>query len=41
MIPYDKREGKIWYNNDLVDWNDVKVHVLIVKLAQGYPSLGV
>jgi branched-chain amino acid aminotransferase len=28
MIPYDKREGKIWYNNDLVDWNDVKVHVL-------------
>jgi len=28
MIPYDKREGKIWYNNDLVDWNDVKLHVL-------------
>ena len=28
MIPYDKREGKIWYNNDLVDWQDVKVHVL-------------
>ena len=28
MIPYDKREGKIWYNNDLVDWNDVKVNVL-------------
>ena len=28
MIPYDKREGKIWYNNELVDWNDVKVHVL-------------
>ena len=28
MIPYDKREGKIWYNNDLVDWQDVKFHVL-------------
>ncbi len=28
MIPYDKREGKIWYNNNLVDWNDVKLHVL-------------
>ena len=28
MIPYDKRSGKIWYNNDLVDWKDVKVHVL-------------
>ena len=28
MIPYDKREGKIWYNNDLVDWQDVKLHVL-------------
>ena len=28
MIPYDKREGKIWYNNELVDWQDVKVHVL-------------
>ena len=28
MIPYNKREGKIWYNNDLVDWQDVKLHVL-------------
>ena len=28
MIPYDKREGKIWYNNDLVDWQDVKLHIL-------------
>ncbi len=28
MIPYDKRSGKIWYNNNLVDWNDVKLHVL-------------
>ena len=28
MIPYDKRSGKIWYNGELVDWSDVKVHVL-------------
>ena len=28
MIPYDKREGKIWYNKELVDWQDVKLHVL-------------
>jgi len=28
MIPYDKRSGKIWYNNELVDWPDVKLHVL-------------
>ena len=28
MIPYDKREGKIWYNNNLVDWQDAKLHVL-------------
>ena len=28
MIPYDKRKGKIWYNNELVEWNDVKLHVL-------------
>ena len=28
MIPYDKREGKIWYNNELVDWENAKLHVL-------------
>ena len=28
MIPYNKREGKIWYNNDLVDWQEAKLHVL-------------
>ena len=28
MIPYDKRSGKIWYNNKLVDWADAKIHVL-------------
>ena len=28
MIPYDKRTGKIWYNSELVDWADAKIHVL-------------
>jgi len=28
MIPYDKRSGKIWYNNELVDWSDAKIHIL-------------
>ena len=28
MVPYDKRTGKIWYNNELVDWADAKIHVL-------------
>ena len=28
MIPYDKRSGKIWYNNQLVDWSEAKIHIL-------------
>ena len=28
MMDLDKREGKIWYNNELVNWQDVKLHVL-------------
>ncbi|MDA9231468.1 branched-chain amino acid aminotransferase [Rickettsiales bacterium] len=28
MIPFDKRDGFIWYNGDFVDWKDAKVHVL-------------
>ena len=28
MVPYDKRTGKIWYNDNLVDWGDGKLHVL-------------
>ncbi len=27
-IPFDKRAGKIWFNGELVNWPDVKVHVL-------------
>jgi len=28
MIPFDKREGKIWYNNELVEWQEAKLHVI-------------
>ena len=35
MIPYDKRSGKIWYNNELVNWGDVKLHVLSHGLHYG------
>ena len=28
MTAYDNRSGKIWYNNELVDWVDAKIHVL-------------
>jgi len=28
MIPYDKRSGKIWFNNELIDWADAKIHIL-------------
>ena len=35
MIPYDKREGKIWYNNELVDWENAKLHVLSHGLHYG------
>ena len=28
MIPFDKREGKIWYNGDLVEWQDAQLHVI-------------
>jgi len=27
-IPFDKRSGKIWFNGELVNWPDVKIHVL-------------
>jgi branched-chain amino acid aminotransferase len=28
IIPFDKRQGYIWYNGEFVDWQDAKVHVL-------------
>jgi branched-chain amino acid aminotransferase len=28
VIPFDKREGSIWFNGEMVKWQDAKVHVL-------------
>ena len=28
LIPFDDRDGKIWFDGGLVDWRDAKVHVL-------------
>ena len=28
QIPFDKRSGKIWFNNQLVEWQDAKVHAI-------------
>ncbi len=27
-VPYDKRDGKIWLDGEVVDWKDAKLHVL-------------
>ena len=27
-VPYDKRKGKIWFNGQVIDWQDAKLHVL-------------
>ncbi len=28
LIPFDDRDGQIWYNGKLVPWRDAKVHIL-------------
>tara|TARA_B100000686_G_scaffold350774_1_gene447677 strand:+ start:2757 stop:3644 length:888 start_codon:yes stop_codon:yes gene_type:complete len=28
QAPFDKRIGKIWFNNELVGWSDAKIHIL-------------
>jgi branched-chain amino acid aminotransferase len=28
LVPFDAREGKIWFDGELVDWKDAKLHVL-------------
>lgn len=28
LIPYDDRDGWIWYNGEMVAWRDAKIHVL-------------
>ncbi|MGL4322482.1 MAG: aminotransferase class IV, partial [Beijerinckiaceae bacterium] len=35
MVPFDKRDGFIWMNGELVAWTDAKVHVLTHGLHYG------
>ena len=35
IIPFDKREGMIWFNGDIIPWQDAKVHVLTHGLHYG------
>ncbi len=34
-IPFDQREGKIWYNGKVIDWKEAKLHVLTHGLHYG------
>lgn len=35
IIPFDQRDGYIWYNGKFVDWKDAKLHVLTHGLHYG------
>ncbi|MEM6617052.1 MAG: branched-chain amino acid aminotransferase [Pseudomonadota bacterium] len=35
MIPFDQREGAIWFNGDMVPWGDANLHVLSHGLHYG------
>jgi branched-chain amino acid aminotransferase len=35
IIPFDKRDGYIWYNGEIIDWQDAKTHVLNHGLHYG------
>ena len=35
IIPFDDRDGAIWFNGKLVPWRDAKVHVLNHGLHYG------
>ena len=35
IIPFDQREGSIWFNGEIVPWKDAKIHVLTHGLHYG------
>ena len=37
QLPYDQRSGKIWFNNELCEWQDARVH--IISHGMHYASL--
>ena len=28
LVPFDKRNGKIWLNGQMINWSDAKIHIL-------------
>jgi branched-chain amino acid aminotransferase len=37
QLPFDKRSGKIWFNNEMCEWQDARVH--IISHGMHYASL--
>jgi len=37
QLPFDKRSGKIWFNNELCEWEDARIH--IISHGMHYASL--
>ena len=35
VIPFDMRDGLIWFNGELVAWKDAKIHILSHGLHYG------
>lgn len=35
QIPFDKRDGKIWLNGEIIEWRDAKTHILTHALHYG------
>ena len=35
IIPFDQRDGSIWFNGEIVPWKDAKIHVLTHGLHYG------
>jgi branched-chain amino acid aminotransferase len=35
IVPFDSRDGVIWFNGEFVDWKDAKIHVLTHGLHYG------
>ena len=35
ILPFDKRDGSIWFNGDVIPWQEAKVHVLTHGLHYG------
>ena len=35
IVPFDQRDGVIWFNGEFVPWKDAKIHVLTHGLHYG------